>query len=121
MNDPWEGIERRGKPKALLDFSSRQEVFETLMDAVASARAEGQNMVVNREYWKGIGLYVLAAAQRAQALIESVNPDLSAMDYAMACRTALLKEAERFLEVDSDEASFYGPTLYDILRCIEAY
>lgn len=119
MNDSWKGIERRGKPKTLLDFSSHQEVFETLMAAVASARAEGQDKIANRYYWQGVGDYVLAAAERAETLIRFIDPELSTMDYAMACRTALLKEAERFLEVDSDEASFYGTVFYDILRSIE--
>lgn len=120
MNATWNGIERRGKPKALQDFTSRQAVFETLMAAVAAAHADGDDMIANRYRWQEVGDYVQAAAQRAEILIRAVNPDRSPMDYAMACRTALAREAERFLDDDSDAASFYGPTLHGIIRSIEA-
>ena len=119
MNAAWDGIDRRGKPKTLRAFASRQEVFETLMAAVASARAEGQDKIANNYYWQDVGDVVLAAAEQAETLIQSIDPDLSAADYALACRTALAQEADRFLDSDSDAASFYGTTLHGILRRIE--
>ena len=119
MNATWNGIERRGKPKVLQEFASREAVFETLMEAVAAARADGDDMIANRQRWHGVGDYVRAAAQRAESLIRGVNPDLSPTDYALACRAELTQETKRFLDDDSDEASFYGPTLYDIIRSIE--
>lgn len=120
MNATWNGIERRGKPKALLDFASRQQVFEVLMAAVAAALADGHHKVAQRYRWQEVGDYVLGAAQSAKVIIGSIELKLSAADYAKACRAALVQEAERFLDTDSDAASFYGTTLYGIVRSIEA-
>lgn len=115
----WDGIERRGKPKAILDFANHQEVLETLMAAVASAKADGHNKLAERDRWHNVGDYVLNAAQSAEAMIRSINPELSTTDYAMACRAALAQAAERFVDDPSDAASFYGATLHGIIRSIE--
>ena len=108
--------DRREESNALRVFASREEVSATLAAAVAAAIAKGYDKIA---YWQEVGDYVLAAAQRAQAIIQSIDPELSAVDYASRCRAALAQEAERFVNDPSDAASFYGTTLYGIIRWIE--
>jgi hypothetical protein len=89
------------------------------MAAVEKARADGHNMIANRSHWHDVGDYVLSAAERAETIIRSIDRMQSAPDYAMNCRAALTQEADRYLDLDSDPASFYGPTVYEIIRSIE--
>ncbi|MGZ5523400.1 MAG: hypothetical protein ACXWFF_00160 [Methylomonas sp.] len=99
-------------------FTSSHEVYLCLKGQIEKEIADGKNKMANQDYWHSVGYYVYQAANNANDIIEAIDINLPTNIYINKCKRALISKAEKFVS-DSDDASYYRPTIYSILRQLE--
>lgn len=108
-----------GENGGLKQFEAVAQVVETLNAAVDAELRDAAEKIEKSWHWGEVGFVVQRAALDARGAIEAFLPSpMPADSFAWMCYTRLGGLAARHEQSDDDALSYYGPTVYAIMRSL---